>query len=138
VNEVFCDFYETSDTSADAIYEVIKDCLIRFNSDITNCRGQCYAGAANMSGSISGVQTRLRVEERRAVYVHCCAHSLNLVVQDALRQVNRVRDFLNSMRELITLVRASPKRLAMFQSLQADDDDTVAVLKPLCPTRWCV
>ena len=57
VNEVFFGFYETSDTSADTIYTVIKDCLIRFKFDITNCRGQCYDGAANMSGSISGVQT---------------------------------------------------------------------------------
>ena len=76
-----------------------------------------------MSGALSGVQTRFGEEEPRAVYVHCLAHSLNWVVQDSLRQVKEVMDFLNMARELIQLVRGSPKRMACFESLQQSDDE---------------
>ena len=37
--------------------------------------------------------------------------------------------------ELSTLVRASPKRLALFKNLQHSQAPNI---KPLCPTRWTV
>ena len=33
----------------------VKDCLTRFSLPLSQCRGQAYDGAANMSGHISGV-----------------------------------------------------------------------------------
>ena len=37
----------------------IKDVLCRVDLQLANCRGQCYDGAAVMSGSRSGVATRI-------------------------------------------------------------------------------
>jgi hypothetical protein len=138
VHERFFGFYETSCTTAEKLFEIIKDALMRFGFRLTDCRGQCYDGAANMSGALTGVQSQFKAEESRAVYVHCLAHSLNLVVQDTMRQINDVRDFLNVARELITFVRGSPKRLALFESLQAEEDEQCVALRPFCPTRWCL
>ena len=41
------------------------------------CHGQAYDGAANMQGRKNGVATRISEEQRAAIPVHCCAHSLN-------------------------------------------------------------
>lgn len=143
--EYFLGFYETASTSAETLFTVVQDCLLRFNLNLHNCRGQCYDGASNVSGNITGLQRRIQNQEPRAVFVHCLAHNINLVAQDAMRATPQVRDFLNNTKDLITLVRKSPKRLGWFEKLQKD---TVAheldvpivprALKPFCPTRWCV
>ncbi|KAG6937228.1 zinc finger MYM-type containing 1 [Chelydra serpentina] len=80
VEELFFGFYETPLTNANTLFSIVKDVLLQFNFDIRNCRGQCYDGASNVSGVLSGVQARVKHEEPRAVYVHCMAHSSNLVV----------------------------------------------------------
>jgi len=41
---------------------------------------QAYDGASVMSGHISGVQTRIREKYPEAIYFHCLAHKLNLVL----------------------------------------------------------
>ena len=39
---------------------------------------------------------------------------------------------------LATFIRASPKRLALFECLQDELESHNSGLKPLCPTRWTV
>jgi len=41
---------------------------------------QAYDGASVMSGRENGVQMKIREVHPTAVYVHCMAHRLNLVV----------------------------------------------------------
>ena len=43
---------------------------------------QCYGGASLMSGHVTEVQTRFREVHKSAVYVHCHAHRLHLVIVD--------------------------------------------------------
>lgn len=58
-HENFIGFYELQQTDAATIVTVIKDVLLRCNLSITQCRGQCYDGASNMSGIRSGVAARI-------------------------------------------------------------------------------
>lgn len=46
---------EMSSTTAIAISSAIKNCLLRSNLPLADCRGQCYDGASVMSGSKAGV-----------------------------------------------------------------------------------
>ena len=46
------------------------------------CVAQCYNGASVMSDHLSGVQKRIKKLCARAIYIHCFAHRLNLVVVD--------------------------------------------------------
>ena len=55
IEELFLGFYQTSITSSDAICAIMKDVLLQFQFPINKCRGQCYDGAANVSGHISGL-----------------------------------------------------------------------------------
>jgi len=103
------------------------------------CRGQCYDGASVMSGKITGVSQRILDDEPRAVYVHCLAHSLNLALQESARDLPIYRDMLEYTKDIVNLIRASPKRSALLSSLQ-DDPEICSHrrinLRPLCPTRW--
>ena len=46
-----------------------------------------------MSGKCSGVQERIRRVVPQALYVHCFAHRLNLVIVDVVKSVLPVADF---------------------------------------------
>ena len=48
------------DTKAVTIHSVIKDVLIRCCIPISQCRGQAYDGASNMSGIRNGVQSLVK------------------------------------------------------------------------------
>ena len=51
VHEEFIGLYSVTDTSAQTLVAVIKDCLLRLNLQFNRCRGQCYDAAWGMSGS---------------------------------------------------------------------------------------
>ena len=87
-HEDFVGLYVTNSTTANALVALIKDVLLRMNLKLENCRGQCYDGASNMKGRISGVSTQLLKDEPRAIYTHCYGHALNLACQDTVRSVN--------------------------------------------------
>lgn len=133
VEEIFTGFYSTDNTKSETLFNLVKDILLRYNLNFCDMRGQCYDGAANVSGRILGLQTRIQEVEPRALYVHCTAHSLNLAVQDAMEQVLCVKNFLGIAKDLITFVRDSPKRLASFNKLQLADNPN---LKAFCPNRY--
>ena len=69
---------ELSNTKALTIYKQVKDTLIRCCLPLSQCRGQAYDSASNMSGIKNGVQALVKQEENKALYVHCLAHNLNL------------------------------------------------------------
>lgn len=57
-----------------------------------------------MSGIHSGVASQIIAIEGRALNTKCLAHSLNLAVQDAARQVAMIADILSFAQELNVLV----------------------------------
>uniref|UniRef100_A0A2S2PFM3 Zinc finger MYM-type protein 1 n=1 Tax=Schizaphis graminum TaxID=13262 RepID=A0A2S2PFM3_SCHGA len=138
VSELFLGFFKTESTDALTLFTLVSNILIKFNLSLSDCRGQCYDGAANVSGHITGLQKRILDIEKRAIYVHCVAHTLNLVVQDGMMSVDRSRDFLAMIRSIIVFVRCSPKRQAIFNALQNEQELNSQSLRPFCPTRWCM
>ena len=91
-----------------------------------------------MSGHLRGVAAQIKKEQPAALYVHCLAHSLNLCLQDAARICPHVRDSLELIMELVKLIRFSPKRYSLFQTLKSQMPPETNSLRPLCPTRWTV
>lgn len=140
IHEVFFGFYETPFTDALTLYNVVTDIFTRFQFSFENLRGQCYDRASNVSGHISGLQRRIGDIQPKALFVHCAAHNLNLVAQDAMTAIPKFRDFLNVMKDLVNFIRLSPKRLKSFEIIQnqADNDYDRVCLKQFCPTRWCL
>ena len=90
-----------------------------------------------MQGKKTGVATRVLDEQPAALPVHCFAHSLNLCLQDAGRNLVCIRDALELCREIYKLIELSPKRSHLFSS-NVEASSCGVSLKPLCPTRWTV
>ena len=86
-HESFIGLYQVDSIDANSLVRAIKDTLIRLNLQISDCRGQCYDGASNMSGSKNGVATQIMADEKRAIFIHCHAHALNLAVGDCIKKI---------------------------------------------------
>ena len=54
VKEQLVGVYSVESTTALVLFTVIKDALLRTKLDLQQLRGQCYDGAANMSGKFKG------------------------------------------------------------------------------------
>ena len=129
---------EVEQTDAATLTSTLKDALVRSGLQLSQCRGQAYDGASNMSGHLNGVASRIQKEQPNALYTHCVAHCLNLCLQDCGKNCSFIRDALGLASELAALIRASPKRLALFRHLRDQLSPGSPGLKPLCPTRWTV
>ncbi|XP_053951251.1 zinc finger MYM-type protein 1-like [Anastrepha ludens] len=138
--EHFISFFSTSDTKAKTLFDLVEEIFQKYNLPLSKVRGQCYDGASNVSGNISGLQTRILEKESRALYVHCNAHNLNLVVQDAIENMSSARKCIGILREIINFVRDSPKRIAQFRNLQIqaenEGEENLPSLAAYCPTRY--
>ena len=126
---------QVSKTDAETLTSTIKDALIRCILPLSQCRGQAYDGASNMSGPKSGVATRIFKEEPAALPIQCLAHCINPCLQDVTHQNKSIRDALDLVFELVGLIKFSPKRAHLFSSLQKEQSPNSPNLKPLCPAR---
>ena len=90
-------------TTAETIFNALKDCLIRLNLPMQNCRGQADDGASNFQDHISGVAKKFMAEVPSAISVHCRAHCVNRALQEAARKVRPIRDALDFAQEMIQL-----------------------------------
>lgn len=120
---------------------MIKDVIVRCSLPLSRCIGQAYDGASNMSGVRNGVQALVKKEVGHCLYVHCFAHSLNLSVQEVTKKCELLRNCMDFIYQLVQLIKYSPKRLTLFESLRKDitvssgDSSVFPLLRTLYPTR---
>jgi hypothetical protein len=57
------------------------------NVEIIHIVVQSYDGASVMSGHLNGVQAKVQKQYPAAIYIHCMAHRLNLVVLDLCKAI---------------------------------------------------
>ena len=131
---------------------MIKDVLLRLNLCITKARGQCYDGAAAMSGCRSGVAKRIMDDEPKAIYTHCYGHSLDLAISDTVKRCDCINNALsitvkrcdcinNALSityEITKLIKKSPQREARFLRLKETLSPSTPGVRVLCPTRWTI
>jgi len=111
---MFVGFYATSKGDRN----IILDVLLRLGLEVTNLVGQAYDGASAMSSHITGLQERIREKASMANYVHCNAHCLDLVLQEAGKSVPFVRDAISVVHDIGTFLNASGLRRARFVGVQ--------------------
>ena len=137
-HEEFICLQSVPNISADTLVAVIRDVLIRMNLSIINCRGQCYDGASNMVGAKSGVATQIKNDEPRAILTHCYGHVLQLAVGDTVKEIKLLGNTLDTTYEISKLLKFSPKRDALFDTLKITIAPDCPGFRTLCPTRWTV
>jgi hypothetical protein len=50
-----------------------------------------------MSGVYSGLQARIKHTQPFTLYVHCAAHNLNFVINDSVKNINKIQNFYEKL-----------------------------------------
>ena len=132
-----------NETDAVTLLKTVTEELEECGISISMLRGQCYDGASNVSGIHAGLQALMRNLSPTALYTHCYAHVLNLVIVDSMTNNRVARDFFGTLQNLYVFIETCTKRHALFCKFQetsnASNDaekSTKYVLKKLSDTRW--
>ena len=123
-------FYPITNTTGDWLTEFVSKELLNLNLNIHNMRGQRYDNGAIMRGKHNGLQKRILNINPWAFSVLCSAHSLNLVVNDAVHISHETVKFFYLVQEIYAFFSASTKRLAIIVKYL-----TNLKLTPLSDTR---
>lgn len=94
LKESFLGFVPVSNQTVEALTEDIIHCITTNGFSLQKLRGQGYDRAANMSGIYNGVQARILQIAPNALYVHCAAHNLNLMLNDCVKNVLAIEIFM--------------------------------------------
>ena len=81
VREDFLSFVNADKgTNVEALATKFLEALNNLGLPLDEMRAQGYDGASVMSGHVNGVQARINQQNRKAVYIHCRSHVLNLCI----------------------------------------------------------
>lgn len=123
VCEEFLGFCALPTTDAKFITSAIIQFIKNIGLDTSKLVGKGFDGAANMTGHITEVSTRLQKEFPSAEYLtHCRNHALNLAIVASCTSVPDIRNFMNTLKEL-TLFQHSAKRMHILREKLKNDKD---------------
>ena len=113
--ERFIGYVELGSTTGESIAHKIIENISKLGLDIFDCRNQGYDNGANMAGFVKGVQNRISSINKKAIFIPCHNHTLNLVVVDAVHSCTQAVNFFGIVQRLYTLFSASPKRWTILK-----------------------
>ncbi|XP_060768562.1 zinc finger MYM-type protein 1 [Neoarius graeffei] len=130
VKEAFLGFDDVSeDRRAPAIAQYVLAVLEKYNC-LEKLVAQTYDGASIMSSELNGVQAKIKERVPEAMFTHCYAHKLNLVLQHATKRIAECRVFFKTVEGIGTFFNKSTKRTHLL------DDVVKQRLPRAAPTRW--
>ncbi|XP_039292929.1 zinc finger MYM-type protein 1-like [Nilaparvata lugens] len=131
VEERFIGFTDVSaDRSADGLLAHVKRTVETYNL-ADKFVAQTYDGAAVMSGHLTGLQKKVQDEYPTALFTHCYAHVLNLVLSQGMNEIHECNVFFSTLNGISTFSSRSSKRsFAVQQYLKKS-------IPSFAPTRWC-
>ena len=137
IHEHFITYVQATSLTAESLVKYISDTLSEFQLDSKCIVSQGYDGASVMSGKLSGVQKRLREIAPHAMYVHCYAHTLNLVLVDCVKMIQSASEFF-CLLECLYVFISSTKAHVIFMEKQHElhEDKQPLQLQRLSDTRW--
>ena len=106
----FVQFIEIKGHSAAELKHSICTFLDKHQIKLSDCRGQSYDNASNMSGKYSGLEARIRIKNPRADYIPCFAHSLNLVGHSAVDKISAASKFFKLVENVYCFFSESTHR----------------------------
>ena len=137
VHEHFLTYVKAESLNAEGLSSYILDTLQKFGLDPKNIVSQGYDGASVMSGHCSGVQQHIKAVAPMAVYVHCYAHCLNLVLVDSTKSVAEASEFFALLEMLYVFMSASKAHTIFVQQQSVlHPGKPVRELQQLSDTRW--
>ena len=135
--EHFISFEEATSLNAESLTSYIIQTLQDNGLDIASIVSQGYDGASVMSSHCSGVQQHIRAMASQAVFVHCYAHCINLVLVDALKRLLILPTFFAIMESLyVFLSSAKAHTIYCKQRASMHPGQPTRKLQHLSDTRW--
>ena len=136
VKEVFVDFVEVERITGQVLAQAILQWLSTHGLSPTNLRDQCYDGASNMSGAVSGCKSIVQLEAPLALYFHCAAHRLNLAVVSACK-IQQFKNAESYLGEIASFFISLQRQRALDKAIDVCTTGAKAKkLKDACRTRW--
>jgi hypothetical protein len=137
IHEEFVGFTPATALDAASLSSFIINSVSKLGISMANCIAQAYDGASVMSGMLSGVQARIRELVEWAMYVHCYAHRINLVVVDVCKSVKEAGDFFAILQRLYNFISGSYVHVKWLDlQLELYETERPVELKKLSDTRW--
>ncbi|KAG8177445.1 hypothetical protein JTE90_008629 [Oedothorax gibbosus] len=118
-------------STGENLFNTLKETLNSLGIDIKKCVANSFDGAANMSGQYKGVKARLEEESPNNIHTWCYAHSLNLVMTDAMQCDITTISFFGLLQQTQVFIKDSHKRLAIYL-----DQNPSVRLGAIGITRW--
>ena len=90
-----------------------------------------------MSSEAVGVQARIKALRKKAVYMHCCGHNLNLVVVSAFK-FPAIRNVLDKVQEVAQMFIKGSKKMKLLEEVVKQNPrySSQKVISNVCVTRW--
>ena len=124
-------------TKAMELYNLISETLISKGVSFDKLVAQTYDGASNMSGCYNGLQAIIKEKVGEHVaFVHCYAHTLNLVLSDSASVAVPVISLFNDLEALYVLFSKTQRIHDLFETVQREENLKVLSLKRLNTVRW--
>lgn len=126
-------FFQYGDVSGDKRADAIAGHVWQFLEDCACTNkviAQCYDGAAVMASGLNGVQAKIKEKIPQALFVHCYAHSLNLVMSQSAAKIKQCKVFFSHLNGLAAFFSKSAKRTKLL------DEICQRRLPRVTPTRW--
>lgn len=117
VKERFICFEDVStDRSAKTLSELVFKCIQTWKCE-SKLVAQTYDGAATMARYLNALQAKVRERYPFAIFIHCYAHVLNLVLSHACSEIKECKIFFSSITGLSTFFTTSPKRTSALDQI---------------------
>lgn len=97
--------------------------------------GQSYDGANVMSGFKNGLQAKIKESNPQAIFIHCLAHKLNLVIVDSCSHISSAQTFFNAV-EALCIHFSKPGNHSDLKRISKALQVNHLEIKSLSTTRW--
>ena len=92
---------------ADHFFSILPEYICDKNKLVA----QTYDGAAVISGSHNGLQTLIKQKYKNAMYIHCYAHKLDLVLKQSMSHIKECKIFFINLNGFVVFFCNSTKRI---------------------------
>jgi len=112
----------SADKTAASLFNHVNQVVEKFKIE-SKLVAQTYDGAAVMSGHLNGLQSKVLEKYPKAMFTHCYAHVINLILQqNATRNLKKFFEVLT----LYLFFSHSPKRLKALSEFMTKKLPTLA------------
>lgn len=135
--ESFVGFVEVKNTTGHALAESLLGYIEKIGLDKRYIVAQGYDGASAMSGIYNGTQALIKNQCPSAIYIHCAAHCLNLVLSKSV-DIIEIRAAITGVQSACMFFKHSAKRVDEMQEAieRLCPTSRHMRLKQYCATRW--